>query len=252
MKTIGGLLFVLLISSISFAQRNVKDSTIGTPWLTVQYGFNFCGGDLADRYGHFNHIGFFAGYKTKKNWVFGGESHYMFGNDIRLTGLFDHLVDSYGNITDENGDIAKVLVFSRGVHANGIIGKVLPIFSPNKNSGIYINLGVGYLLHKLRIETNDQVIPELELDYRRGYDRLTTGLNTSQFLGYAFMANHSFVNFVAGFYIQEGFTYNRRTLNYDSPETPVSTDMRLDLQYGIKVGWMIPIYKRQPKEFYYN
>lgn len=252
MKTLLGLLLFLSITVCSYGQRNVKDSIIGTPWLTIEYGFNFCDGDLAERYGFFNQIGFFAGYKTSENWVLGMESHYMFGNDIRMTGLFDHLTDSYGNITDENGDIATVLVFSRGVHVNGIIGKVIPVLSPNKNSGIYVNIGAGYLLHKLRIETNDQVVPELELDYKRGYDRLTTGLNTSQFLGYAYMANHSFVNFIAGFYFQQGYTYNRRTLNYDSPDVPISSDMRLDIQYGVKVGWMIPIYKRQPKEFYYN
>lgn len=252
MKTLLCIVLLIQFSYQSYGQRNVKDSIIGTPWFTVQYGFNFTGGDLADRYGHFNHVGFFAGYKTSRNWVYGFESHYMFGNDIRLTGIFDHLVDSQGYITDVNGDQATVLVFNRGVHANGIIGKVIPVLSPNKNSGIYVNLGVGYLLHKLRLETNDQVVPQIELDYKRGYDRLTTGVNTSQFLGYAFMANQSFVNFIAGFYFQQGFTYNRRTMNYDSPDVPVSTDMRIDLQYGIKVGWMIPVYKRQPKDYYYN
>lgn len=242
----------LLIPSFIFCQRNVADSAIATPWVAVQYGFNFCAGDLAERYGHFNHVGIFAGYKTSRNWIYAFDGDYMFGNDVRVTGLFDHLVDSKGNITDQNGDIAKVLVYARGMHANGTIGKIIPVLSPNENSGIYINFGVGYLLHKIRVETQDQVVPQLELEYKRGYDRLSTGLNTSQFLGYAFMANQGFVNFYAGFYFQQGYTYNRRTLFYDQPETPVSTDMMLDLQYGLKVGWLIPVYKRKPKEYYYN
>lgn len=66
------------------------------------------------------------------------------------------------------------------------------------------------------------------------------------------MANEGVLNFYAGFYAQEGFTYNRRTINFDTPDIPVSTDMRLDIQYGFKLGWLIPIYPRQPKEFYYN
>ena len=49
-----------------FAQRNVADSAIGVTWLSPQYGFNISGGDLAERYGYFNAIGFTAGYKTKK------------------------------------------------------------------------------------------------------------------------------------------------------------------------------------------
>lgn len=241
-----------LFSNEARAQRNVADSIIPSTWLVVQYGGGFTAEDLADRYGYLNHIGVFAGYKTDRNWVFGLDAAYMFGNDVRMTGVFDHLVDSHGNITDQNGDIAIVRALPRGFYANGTIGKVIPVLSPNPNSGIYINFGVGYLLHKLRVETQDHVVPQLELDYRKGYDRMTTGLNTSQFIGYTLMANDSPINFFAGFYAQQGFTYNRRTINFDTPDVPVSTDLRLDLQFGFKVGWMIPIYQRQPKDFYFD
>ncbi len=248
------LLTVILvfITSMVFAQRNVADSSIGVTWLSPQYGLNISGGDLAERHGYFNAIGFTAGYKTKKNWFLGFDGNYLFGNDVRLTGLFDHLVDSKGNITDQNGDIAIVVVYSRGFHANAVFGKLFPVLSPNENSGILVKGGVGYLLHKVRIETQDQVVPQLELDYKRGYDRLTAGLNTSQFIGYSFMASQGFLNFYGGFYFQQGFTYNKRSIFYDQPDTPVSKELMLDLQYGLRLGWMIPIYKRNPKEYYFN
>lgn len=242
----------LLVTPSTHAQRNSADSIIPSTWLTVNYAGGFTSGDLADRYGYLSHIGFFAGYKTKKNWVFGLDAAYMFGSQVRMTGVFDLLVDSHGNITDQNGDIAIVRALPRGFYANAVVGKVLPILSPNPNSGIYVNFGVGYLLHKMRVETQDHVVPLLELDYRKGYDRMTTGINTSQFIGYTLMANESPINFFAGFYAQQGFTYNRRTVNFDTPDVPVSTELRLDLQYGFKVGWMIPIYQRQPKEFYFD
>lgn len=242
----------MLIAPSANAQRNMADSIIPSTWLVVNYGGGFTNADLADRYGYLNHVGIFAGYKTKKNWVFGLDGAYMFGSKVRMTGIFDHLVDSHGNITDQNGDIATVRALPRGFYANVVVGKVLPVLSPNPNSGIYVNFGIGYLLHKLRVETQDHVIPQLELDYRKGYDRMTTGINTSQFIGYALMANDSPINFYAGFYAQQGFTHNRRTINFDTPDIPVSTDVRLDLQYGFKVGWMIPIYQRQPKDFYFD
>lgn len=242
----------LLLPMCTFAQRNVRDSTIGTPWISVHYGLNWTAGDMAQRHGLLNHIGMFAGYKTRSNWVFGLDGAFMFGNDIKETGLFDHLTDDKGHITDINGDIAVVQVLSRGFYADVSVGKIFTVLSPNRNSGVYVNFGAGYLLHKYRIETTDQVIPQLELDYRKGYDRLTTGLNTEQLLGYAFMANQGIVNFYGGFYIQEGFTYNRRTVNFDQPDVPVSKDLRLDIQYGFKVAWLIPIYRRLPKEYYYN
>jgi hypothetical protein len=250
------LTLAVLAPLFVLSQRNVRDSVIGTPWVSFQYGANWTGGDLSSRYGFFNHVGFMAGYKTKKNWFYGMESMFMFGQPLgagsEFDGIFDHLVDQQGNINDVNGDIGLVVLYSRGFFANAIIGKVIPVLSPNENSGIFIHAGGGYLLHKLRVETQDQVIPQLELDYRKGYDRMTIGANLHQFVGYAFMANSGFLNFYGGFYLQEGLTRNVRTINFDSPDTPVSKDLRLDIQYGVKAGWFIPFYKRQPKEFYYN
>ena len=244
-------LFVLIFGQLS-AQRNVKDSAIATPWVGVHYGGNSTSADLADRYGYLNHIGIIAGYKTASNWYFGLESNFMFGNQVRISGLLDNLIDSYGNVTDVNGDIARIYVLPRGINVNASIGKVIPVLSPNRNSGIFINGGLGYLIHHMRIESNDQVIPLLELNYRKGYDRLTAGVNFHQFIGYAFMANGGFYNFYGGFYAQEGFTKNLRTINFDEPSIPVSNKTRLDVQFGFRLGWMIPFYKRKPKDFYFN
>jgi hypothetical protein len=176
----------------------------------------------------------------------------MFGSKINETGLFDQLVDSYGNITDDNGDVGQIVLFSRGFNANLMVGKVFPILSPNENSGIYVHAGLGYLQHKIRIESNYQVIPSLEKDYKKGYDRFTSGLNFHQFVGYAFLANQGIVNFYGGFYLQEGLTYNRREVFFDRPFEDVPKAQRLDIQYGFKVGWFIPVYQRKPKDYYFN
>lgn len=242
--------FLLSLSLV--AQRNVKDSSIATPLIGVHYGGNWTGGDLAERYGYLNHLGFSAGYKNARNWFFSVDANYIFGNKVRMTGIFDHLVDDYGNITDINGIPGAILVFPRGFNANVAFGRLFPVLSPNKNSGILCHFGAGYVLHHLRIESNNQVIPQLELDYKRGYDRLTTGLNFHQFIGYSFLANGGPLNFYTGFYIQQGLTKNQRTIFYDQPDIPVSKSLRLDLQFGFKVGWYIPFYKRQPRDFYYS
>lgn len=253
MKHIVFTLLLLVGSSISVhAQRNVKDSIIGTPWIAVHYGGNGTGGDLAQRYGFLNHVGVLAGYKTSHNWFYGVDGNFLFGNRIFLPDMFGHLRDSKGNITDQNGDIGTVVTFVRGFNANLAFGKVIPVFSPNKNSGIFVHAGLGYMAHKIRIETNDQVIPQLELDYRKGYDRLTVGLSLHQFVGYAFMSNRGLVNFYGGLYFNQGFTHNARDIFFDQPDVPVSKDLRQDLQYGFKLGWFIPIYKRLPKDFYTN
>lgn len=140
----------------------------------------------------------------------------------------------------------------RGFNVNFAIGKVVPIWSMNQNSGLFFHVGAGYLLHKMRIETQEHVIPQIELDYRKGYDRLTAGINTHQFAGYAFLSNKGLINFYGGFYAQQGFTQNKRDVFFDRPDEPVDKKTRLDMQVGVKLGWFIPIYKRQPKDYYFN
>tara|TARA_B100001093_G_scaffold420887_1_gene412973 strand:- start:239 stop:997 length:759 start_codon:yes stop_codon:yes gene_type:complete len=252
MKHIIIFIFLVAFTFELCAQTQKSDSAVSRTWIGFEYGANGTSNDLADRYGFLNHVGLMTGFKTKKNYFFGLNSYFLFGNDVRLKGVFDHLTDAYGNITDINGDIAALVVFPRGFSSNLTIGKILPFLNVNKNSGVFIHGGVGFLLHKMKIETNEQVVPQLELDYKKGYDRLTTGINFHYFIGYNFMATGRGFHFYGGLYGQHGYTKNRRDLFYDRPDEEVSKDTRQDFQLGLKLGWVIPIYKRQPKEFYFD
>jgi hypothetical protein len=243
------ILTLLLVNQLN-AQRNVTDSIISTPILGAHYGANWTQGDLADRFGYLNHIGLMTGYKTSKNWFWGIDANFLFGSKIRIPDVLANVRDSKGNITDQNGDIAQVNLTSRGFNVNLTAGKLIPVLSPNVNSGILVQAGIGYLAYKLRLETPFHVVPQIELDYRKGYDRLTNGINIHQFIGYQFMASKGFVNFYGGFYAQEGFTKNQRSLFFDTPDSPVSKKTRLDVQIGLRVGWIIPVYRRLPKAFY--
>ena len=245
------ILFVCL-SNIVLSQRDVTTETIGTPWIGIHYGLSSPTNSLAERFGLLNNLGFNAGYKTKKNWFFGSDINFFFGNQIKTGDIFGNLRDSYGNISDVNGDVGVVLLYSRGYNANLSFGKIFPILGSNPNSGIFIQGGAGYMQYHIRVETNKQVIPEVELDYRKGYDRLTGGLTTHQFLGYAYMANSGAINLYAGFYFLQGFTHNQRNIFFDQPTVPVSKSLRYDNLYGFRFGWVIPIYKSKPKDFYYN
>ena len=145
-------LFILLSLLISASGLYGQESDINAPnlrtWVAFEYGANGTFGALAERYGFLNHVGLMTGVKTKGNLFFGLNSTFLFGNTVRLTEVFDHLTDSYGNITDINGDIAAVVVFPRGFSSNLTFGKVFSVLSPNPNSGVFIHGGVGYLLHK--------------------------------------------------------------------------------------------------------
>jgi len=244
-------IFCVFIVFTSLAQRDATKA-IGTPYVGVQYGLNWTGGDLADRYGLTNALGSHAGYKTKGNWIYGVDGNFFFGNDVKIDGLLQNLRDANDHIMNTSGTPAIVLFFNRGFNVNLSVGKILPVFNPNPNSGLMIKVSAGYLWHKLRIETQEDEVPQLEGEYLKGYDRLTIGVNTSQFLGYNYMADRGILNFYAGVYFQQGFTRNQRELFWDHPNEKVDKDLRIEHLFGFRVGWLIPIYKRQPKEYYFN
>ena len=86
--------FLILTLTIGVhAQKKKLDSIVARAWVGFEYGGNTTMGDLSDRYGFLNHIGLMTGFKTKQNYFFGLNSTFLFGNDIRLTGIFDHLTD---------------------------------------------------------------------------------------------------------------------------------------------------------------
>jgi len=58
MKNLFIILSLTLINYFNvLGQRNIKDSTIGTPWIAVHYGANWTKKDLSLKFGFLNHIG---------------------------------------------------------------------------------------------------------------------------------------------------------------------------------------------------
>src|SRR5690606_34547313 len=108
--------------------------------------------------------------------------------------------------------------------------------------------GAGFLMHKIRIESIYDDVPQLEGEYRKGYDRLHMGFEAREFIGYLFQADKRFLNFYAGFEFIQGFTQNQRNYNFDlgGPDPGI----KLDLIWGVKAAWLVPIYKRSAKDFY--
>ena len=244
------LIPVLFISFFAQGQVTPIDTAADARvMVSIHYATGWTGGDLVHRYGYLNLVGFSAGYKFRNNWFVLGDANFIFGSEVKIPSLLDQLKDSFGNITDVNGDPATVSVLARGVGATAQIGKIFPLNKRNQNSGIMVHVGLGYMNHRIKIETQTQVVPLIELDYKKGYDRLTTGVNAMQFLGYSYMPRNGFYNFYGGIYAMEGFTKNRRTIFFDQPDVPVSSKTRLDVIVGLKFGWYIPFYSTQ-KDYY--
>jgi hypothetical protein len=251
MKKLIGSVFILCFTFNALSQLNVRDSVVGKMALIgMQYTANIPLGDFKDRYGYINGIGGVVNYKTKHNWIFGIEGNFLFGNKVKDDTLIDFLKDNHGKITNVDGSPAVVVLTMHGFNINAHFGKIFPIFGPNPNSGLYLSFGIGYLLHKINIESNYHVVPLVEKDMRRHFDYLTTGINIDQFVGYSHIGNKGIVSFYTGIYAMEGFTKNARGYAYDTG-LPLSSKIRSDITIGLRFGWYIPIYKRKANSYYF-
>lgn len=242
---------IFVISFQAFSQANVKDSCLRIPLFYAAYAFQVPGGDMADRFGANSNIGGGFLYKTAKNLVIGADFNYIFGSEIKIRDqLMSNLFTSDGYIIDQGGSYASYGIFERGYYTGLKAGYVLPVLGSNPNSGLLLLGSAGYIQHKIRIEVNNNSAPQLNGDYKRGYDRLTGGFYLGEYVGYQYLGNTRLLNFSAGFEFIQAFTVPFRDVNFDT-RLPDSKQNRVDLLFGIKVSWSIPIFGRMPEKFYY-
>lgn len=239
----------LLISFTTF--QSFGQNTGGALLLTVNYGNQYPQKDMFTRFGNNLTVGLNLEYLTdKQNLIFGVQSSLLFGNIVKEDVLAP-LRNNNNLIYNNTFSTATVDLRERGNYSGVYLGKLFGLLKENKRSGIRVQLGVGLLQHKIRIQTDaNSFVAELTKERLKGYDRLTNGLALQQFIGYQHHSKNRLVNFYAGFEFIQGFTQNRRSINVDTGIT--DTSERLDLLVGFKLGWTLPFYiGGKPDTIYY-
>lgn len=252
MKPVRLLLFpsFLALAAPSYAQSGIRDTSIAMVPITLSYAYQVPGGDLADRFGPNHNVGLSASIKFKSNYSLGVEGSFLFGNNVVDRNILSGMVTSNGVVVDQEGQPASILLFERGYSIMAFGGKLIPVAGPNPNSGMLLKVGGGYLRHRLLIESQNNVVPALEGEYAKGYDRLTAGPAALLFVGYQHLSNNRRVNFLVGFEMLLGFTSSLRPFNFDSGRPGDSG--RMDFLSGLRAGWTLPIYKaRDDRQFMY-
>lgn len=216
--------------------------------LQVTYDYQIPSADMAKRFGNNSAIGFGSFFKDKKNFFYGIEGAFMFGGDVKETGILDSLRNSDYRIIGINGAYSNITISQRGYFLLAKGGKVFPVFKRNRNSGIMVSGGVGFMQHKIRIAVPDNNVPLLDKEERKGYDRLTNGLTLNQFVGFYYLDREKFINFYVGYNLMQGFTQSRRDWNYDTRTQ--DTQKRMDMLGGVRFGWIIPIYPSSKTDEY--
>ncbi|HSG68735.1 MAG TPA: hypothetical protein VK994_08510 [Bacteroidales bacterium] len=243
------LFFMMALSA--WGQVNIKDSVINTPIVYGGYGFHFLGGDIAKMYTPSSTIGGGVGYKTKKNFYFGFEYSYLFGGRVKNGDeIIKELLTSDGQLIGQGGEFAIFQYYERGHIIWAQFGKLIPVLSRNPNSGLLFKLGGGFVQHRMDVSVQENTALQVSGDYKYGYDRLTRGFGLNQFIGYLFIGESRIWNFYAGLDFSQAWTRNVRDVNFDTRMPDNS--QHLDLFFGFKVGWVIPIYRHAPPDYYFN
>jgi hypothetical protein len=237
----------LLYNCFVSAQVSIKDSTISTPMIGLSYGYHLAAGDLLSRFGNSSSVQLNVDFKNRANILVGINGSYIFGKEVKED-MFANISTPEGYIINSEGTISDVRLWERGFTVSGTLGGLLHFKKPNPNSGLLFNMGFGFIQHKIRIEVIGNDVPQLSKEYKKGYDRLTNGFLLTENLGYLYLSNNRLTNLYIGLECLQGFTQNRRSYNYDTMEH--DSKKRIDILYGARLMWILPLYKKPPQEYY--
>lgn len=241
---------VVLSLVLAVSTADAQQSTVFKPkqgyLIDVSYNIQSPSGNLADRFGWNSALGFGARHKFESGWMVGAQYNWMFGNNVLDTTLFSGILGPSSVIIDKDGFPSEVRLNQRGHVGTLNGGRLFPVLKNNKNSGIYIEAGVGFLFHRIDVFASTVTVPQITGDYEKGYDKLTGGLNLSQFIGYQHLDPKKQVNFQVGFSFQQAFTKSLRTIDFDT--RAYDDTKRQDFLRGFRVGITVPVYTKRPDE----
>ena len=243
------LIFTLLLTGISICQE-IEKKTKGDNEIifSINHSLQIPGGDLAKRFGYNSDISGTIMYKTTKKLIFNLEAGFLFGGDVKENNLFNAIDGNNGTLISQNGEIPIIRLFQRGARVDFNLGKHFTIPMKNSESGIFISIGMGYLYHKIFIETLTIELPQLNEELIKGYDRLCAGFTTKQFIGYMHFSKKNNIRYLIGIESIQAFTKSLRGYNYNTQS--INNTQRRDYLFGFKTGLIIPIKKRKAERYY--
>lgn len=208
--------------------------------------FNSPGAELKERFGNFTSLGLAVDYKLKSNLVIGLDYDWFFSDNVKDNGIFSNIGGPSGNIIDENGDFAVIQLNMKGNYATVNVGYLLNLSKKEPNSGLLLSVGVGAMQHRIDIISSQVTIPQLNDEYEYGYDQLTYGFATKQYIGYQHLTEKNKYQFRIGVEYNQGFLQGRRTWDYDANISGLSKQFATTAV--LKFGLVVPVFTKQAKD----
>ena len=261
----GRIITCILLLAAAVVHGQDKDKLFGNEATKPKHGlmlvgngdFDLPAADMAKRFGVSYRVGPGFLYKTAANWMFGAKCDFIIGSKIKEDSLMINITDRYSAksgglyefISVDNERIG-IPVYERGYAIGISAGKILPFNKQHPDNGLMLLTTVGFVQHKLNIFDKDKSVPQLHGQYLKGYDRLTNGGFIEQYAGYTYFSKYQLVNFSIGFDCLVGFTQGRRDYLYDVMRP--DNAKRIDILYGIRASWYIPMFKRKSEDMLFE
>lgn len=241
------LMLILGFSLVSFAQGDstktdffaLRSAAPKGFVIDVSYGMQLPLADMTEHFLYSFSIGGAVQYILPNNLMLGLCGDYMFSDEIGRD-VLSNIRESEGFLIDKFGRLTDVRLGQRTFFIGASIAYLIPVFKRYKRSGIEIRFESGYFQHWINIEVLGSEVFALSGEYIKGYDRMTSGFAMRQYIGYRHLDKKRLINLFIGVNILEGFTRNRRNVNFDTMLTDDKD--RLDVQIGFKLGLSIPFY----------
>lgn len=256
---------LILLAGLSAYGQN-KDKLFGpVEKIEPKHGFILCvngdidlpAADMAKRFGTSFRIGPGVLYKTTSNWLFGTKFDFIVGGQVKEDSLMINIKDQYSasggsvyEFINNSGQRIGVPVYERGYAVGLSAGKIIPLSQLHPDNGLTLLTTLGFIQHKIDIFVKDKDVPQLRGNYLKGYDRLTNGSFAEQYVGYSHFSKYRLINYSIGLDALFGFTQGRRDYLYDVMRP--DNAKRLDILYGIRGSWYIPIFKRKSEELLFQ
>ena len=206
--------------------------------VMAQYSYLSPNGDWARRYGVISSLGLGLGYKTLSNYTFNGHYNTLFGNRINETNMFDSLRGTSQELIDANGNYAIINYASRGAQVTFKFGKIIQL-GQNANNGLWLQAGYSYLRHFVKFEYQEDILPQIDGEMLKGYDRLTAGNGFIGSIGYHHISANNTVSYFISYNLSFHITRSLRGYNYTT--RTFENQKRNDNLSTLSLGIILPI-----------
>lgn len=200
-------------------------------------------GKLASEYLLSSGLGFGCHFQHEKGWLFGGNISYTFGNGVVNKNTLDALTTADGDLLAYNGGSAYLTeprLGQRGIMTMGYGGYFWPRNKRLPITGWFVKGGMGYVDQRIYIHIPGNQVYQLDAEYKRGYDRLFSGMLSSIEVGLQYHDHKkNFINFQLSAECMPSLSKYRRGYDYASHER-LPEGLQLMTWTALKFTWYIP------------